>query len=138
MPTIEVSERASDLDRTAWQSYVSRAPAASLYHGAEWEQILHVTFGHRSCYLIARKGGTVCGVLPMFEIRSWVFGHFLTSLPFVNYGGIISDTQEAAAALGGYPENLAETNGARHVELRQRFDLPACTSPGWSLRQHKA
>ena len=39
MQTIEVSERASDVDRAAWQSYVSRAPAASLYHGAEWEQI---------------------------------------------------------------------------------------------------
>jgi FemAB-related protein (PEP-CTERM system-associated) len=138
MQTIEVSERASDADRTAWQSYVSRAPAASLYHGAEWEQILHDTFGHRSRYLIARKGGYVCGVLPMFEIRSWVFGHFLTSLPFVNYGGIIADTQEAAAALVGYVENLAERISARHVELRQCFDLPACTSSGWALRQHKA
>jgi serine/alanine adding enzyme len=122
-----------------WQAYINRAPNASLYHGFEWRDILAQTFGHRSCYLMARDAGVTRGVLPLVEMQSALFGHFFVSLPFVNYGGILADTPECELALATAAVNRAEKRGARHIELRQSFAASASwAQTGWKLRQHKA
>ena len=41
----------------------------------------------------------VVGVLPTVVFRSWLFGRFMVSLPFVNYGGVLASDAEAAEAL---------------------------------------
>jgi hypothetical protein len=53
-------------------------------------------FGHECRYLVARRGPVV-GVLPLVEIRSALFGRTLTSLPFVNFGGVLAETDEIRA-----------------------------------------
>ena len=39
------------------------------------------------------------GILPIVAFRSLIFGRFGVSLPFVNYGGVVADSDEVAAAL---------------------------------------
>ena len=73
------------------------------------------------------------GVLPLVEIDSWLFGRTLTSLPFVNYGGVLAVTPAAAFALRDRAEAISRERRCRHVELRhfarQFEDLP--------FKQHK-
>jgi serine/alanine adding enzyme len=121
----------------AWQEYVHRSPAASLYHDLEWRDALERAFPHRPRYLVAQDSDAVVAVLPLIEIRSKLFGHFLVSLPFLNYGGIVADTPEAERTLAAAAAELAGRAGASHVELRQ--NAPLTISPdGWELRRHKA
>ena len=54
-------------------------------------EIIESVFRHRTHYLVARRNGEVCGVLPLAEIRSRLFGHSLVSLPFAVYGGPAAD-----------------------------------------------
>jgi len=73
------------------------------------------------------------GVLPLVEIRSALFGRTLTSLPFVNFGGVLAESDEVARALVDEAGRLAKSSGCKHVELRhigRRFDDLPC-------RQHK-
>src|SRR6202000_3308633 len=49
------------------ESYVRRAPGASFFHLPGWRRVVENTFGHRSRYLAARRGGELVGVLPLFE-----------------------------------------------------------------------
>jgi FemAB-related protein (PEP-CTERM system-associated) len=62
-----------------------------------------------------------------------MFGCFLTSMAFVNYGGIVADHAGARRALLEGAAQTAKTVGAAHIELRQ--DEPIETE--WPVRSHK-
>jgi FemAB-related protein (PEP-CTERM system-associated) len=111
----------------------SGRPAATGYHEWAWRDVFTRAFGHQDRSLIARRGTTVEGVLPLVEIRSPLFGRSLTSMPFVNYGGMLADTDDSARGLLEAARALARARGCRHVELRhtaRQFDDLPC-------RQHK-
>jgi serine/alanine adding enzyme len=138
MSQFKVTELGQDgQDGQGWQDYVSRSPGASFYHSLEWRDVICRTFGHQARYLVAEQAGAVRGVLPMIEMRSRLFGHFLVSLPFVNYGGILADSPEGEHALANAAVELARRQGASHIELRQSSP-PTEPLEGWTLRQHKA
>jgi serine/alanine adding enzyme len=81
-------------------------------------------FGHESVYLGARDAaGRLVGVLPLVRVRSVVFGHYLVSMPFLNYGGPVG-SPEAIAALAAHAEELARRDRVKLLELRSRIALP--------------
>jgi FemAB-related protein (PEP-CTERM system-associated) len=125
-----------------WDSYVSSHPDATGYHRWCWRGLFERVFGHETVYLAARRSpaapastttAPIAGVLPLVSFRSLLFGKFLVSLPFVNYGGVLADDDGAARALVEEAGREARRRGARSVELRHTRrvfpDLPA--------RQHK-
>ena len=71
---------------------------------------------------MVRQGDTIRGVLPLVWQRSRIFGSFLTSLPYFNYGGIIAEGHEAEQALLREAIALARQLRATHLELRHRRD----------------
>jgi FemAB-related protein (PEP-CTERM system-associated) len=56
-------------------------------------------------------------------VRSFLFGHFLVSMPFLNYGGPLG-YDEAVRVLTGRAVELADQSGADLMELRSRGQLP--------------
>ncbi len=106
-------------DSTIWDAYVQRAPAACAYHTWVWKTIIEQTYAHPTYYLAACSNGAIQGVLPLVAMKSLLFGHFLISLPFVNYGGVLAETPEARDLLLSRAAELARQLGAQHVELRQ-------------------
>ena len=124
---------AGPADGAAWEAYVDSRGDAAGYHSWRWRDVFANAFGHEPVYLIARDSGAITGVLPMVQIKSLIFGRTLTSLPFVNYGGVMADTPEVARALVDAAHEEARSRKSSHVELRhveQQFpDLPC--------KQHK-
>jgi FemAB-related protein (PEP-CTERM system-associated) len=125
---------ASAFDPVEWDGFVNAQPDACGYHLAAWRGVFERAFGHRPEYLTARRAGQIVGVLPLVEMRSWLLGNFFVSLPFVNYGGVLTNDDEAARALADYAEALARERGLKHVELRHRR---APRFPGGPCKQHK-
>ena len=124
---------ASDHDRAEWDRYVGQRPDSAGYHEWAWRAVFERTFRHTCLYLIARGDAGVIGVLPIVEIRSFLFGRTMTSLPFVNFGGVLADSDVAATALLDEASRLSKSRGSRHVELRhidRQFDRLPC-------KQHK-
>ena len=110
--------------RELWQRYVQQHPAASQYHDYRWRDIFHRAFGHPSLYLAAiDSAGNWRGVLPLFRLRSRLFGDFMVSLPFVNYGGVLADNQAIADALLAAAAEQVSTAGLDHLELRSTAAL---------------
>ena len=106
-------------DPMRWDAYVASIPEASNYHRWGWKIAIEKSFGHASYYLAAMKGEEINGVLPLVEMKSRLFGHFLVSMPFFSYGGVLASTTEAREALLARAADLARELGASHVELRQ-------------------
>lgn len=124
---------ATSADRDEWQRYVSSAQDEAGYHDWGWREVFKRAFDHDSIYLIARRAGVVTGVLPLVEIKSLLFGHTLTSLPFLNYGGVLADDVASGQALVAASRREAEARHCRHVELRH----VAAQFPDLPCKQHK-
>lgn len=81
-------------------------------------------FRHECVYLAARDpAGRVVGVLPLVRVKSVVFGHYLVSMPFLNYGGPLGSA-EAVAALAKRAAEIAAATRVKLLELRSRHELP--------------
>ncbi len=113
--SVKVLDR-SDYPR--WDAFVERCPDATFFHLAAWSDIISDVFKHRCHFLYAERSGEIVGVLPMAQIRSRLFGHSLTSLPFCVYGGAIGE-DDALAALEEHADQLALQLGVEHLEFRR-------------------
>ena len=112
-----------------WDGLVRRTPGWTHFHLWGWREIIERTFGHECVYLEARDdAGTLTGVLPLVFVRSAIFGRYLVSMPFVNYGGPLG-TPEAVSALTTAAVAAARERGAKLLELRGRTALPVDLAP---------
>jgi FemAB-related protein (PEP-CTERM system-associated) len=59
------------------------------------------------------------GVLPLVRVKSRLFGHYLVSMPFLNYGGPLGSPR-AQTALVEAARQVASRSGADLLELRTR------------------
>ena len=97
---ISVTEVNTYDEGSAWDRYVLNHSMGSGYQLMGWRRVVERAFGHRTFYLMARdEHEQVRGVLPLVLLSSRLFGRFLVSMPFVNYGGVLTDNFEAQRAL---------------------------------------
>lgn len=127
-------EPAEEIVGEDWDAFVAHAPGASLYHGYRWRGVISDVFGHETLYLYARDDeGRVRGVLPLVRIKSRLFGDFLVSMPYFNYGGVLADSLAARQALLDDVAERARAFGVAHVELRHHGDVDI----DWPAREDK-
>ena len=107
----------------AWDGYATDHPDATAFHLAGWKRVIEHSTGHRAHYLMALDGGRVAGIYPLFILSSRLFGTLGVSLPFVGYGGILSENPEAEQALADEAAQRARAAGCGSIELRQRRPL---------------
>ena len=107
-----------------WDAFVRAAPGWTHFHLHGWRTVIERVFGHECLYLAARDGdGQLAGVLPLVRVKSPLFGHFLVSMPFLNYGGPLG-SEPAVVALVGAAADRARRDGVKLLELRSRTPLP--------------
>jgi hypothetical protein len=73
---------ATDADADRWDAFVERCPEATFFHRAGWKEVIETVFRHRTFYLVAERDGSIVGVLPLAETKSFLLGHALASLRF--------------------------------------------------------
>lgn len=106
-----------------WDQCVRSQPHWTHFHLYGWRSVLERVFKHECIYLEARDStGALVGILPLVRVRSVVFGHYLVSMPFLNYGGPLG-TDAAVRALCVESIKLAARDNVRLLELRSRQEL---------------
>ena len=103
---------------TAWEEYVMSHPDATLYHRLPWRAVIGKATSHQSHYLIALSGDRITGLLPLFIIRSKLFGNMGVSMPFHESGGILADDHGTGKALFDSARSLSREQGLDYLELR--------------------
>lgn len=119
---------ATSSDAAQWDAFVERCAEATFFHRFGWREIIDDIFRHRSHYLVAERAGSIAGILPLAEVRSRMFGHSLSSLPFCVYGGPAADDAESEQALIEEATRLARKLDVEYLELRNR----AAKCPAWA------
>jgi serine/alanine adding enzyme len=117
-----------------WDAFVNQAADASLYHLSGWTELAREVFGHRTLFVESReRGGSLNGVLPVVQQRSWLLGNFATSVAFFNYGGALAADADVARQMMVHAAKAAEKLSCRFLEFRDTQ-----TRPGdWSARTDK-
>lgn len=101
-----------------WEEYVNTHPESTFFHRIGWINVIRNAFGHTPHYLICEESGKTVGVLPLFEVKSWLFGHSLVSIPFGVYGGPLYDSDEAMLSLTNKAAEIARLLCVDYLELR--------------------
>ena len=79
-----------------------------MYHRAEWKNLIHKVFGHDSYYFYAHQSnGEIVGILPLIRLKSALFGDFMVSMPYFNYGGAIANSSSIEHKLIDAANNYA-------------------------------
>lgn len=116
---MDVSVDTSACEAADWDAYVAAHPDASHYHSSRWRVLIEQQFGKPGFYLSARDAsGAIQGVLPLIRLKSLLFGDFMVSMPYLNYGGLLVSSEAARDALLATAAKLGDETGVSHIELR--------------------
>lgn len=119
MEVIIQDEEGSDSEHFVYQT-----PGTDLSHLQAWGRMVQELFGHKSIYLVARNDQGICGVLPLSQVKSRLFGNRLVSQPFSDYGGPIATCSQAADALYDKAVEIAKGLGCQYIEFRNLDPMP--------------
>ena len=111
-----------------WDQYVSAHPAGTLFHEWKWREIISTSFRYEPFYLRVEDSGKIRGILPLFLVRSLLFGRSLVAIPLAVYGGVLATTAAAEAILLEKAMALGTQHGAKYLELRGNPYLAPGTS----------
>lgn len=103
-----------------WDAYVLAHEDGTVFHTMGWRSAVANSFGHRQYYLIARRGGGIVGVFPLFLVASRLAGRMLVSVPYAVGGGIVADDRRAARALFEHAKGIADREHCRSLDMRSR------------------
>jgi FemAB-related protein (PEP-CTERM system-associated) len=107
-----------------WDRFVRAQPGWTHFHLHAWKDVLERAFGHECPYLESRSAdGRLQAVLPLVRVRSVLFGHYLVSLPFVNYGGPLGEAVGIREVVSRAVA-LAQVGRVKLLELRSPQQLP--------------
>jgi FemAB-related protein (PEP-CTERM system-associated) len=117
-----------DEHTSSWDRFVYQQEKATFFHLTGWKRVVEGVFRHRSRYLLAQERGEITGILPLFLIKSRLFGKFLVSVPFAVYGGICALHDDARAGLLERAKEIAQEQEVDYLELRNLRPDPSTLS----------
>jgi FemAB-related protein (PEP-CTERM system-associated) len=106
-----------------WDAFATAQQGFTHFHRYRWRDVMKQVFGHECIYLVARSEKGIEGVLPLVRVKSMLFGHYLVSMPFLNYGGPLG-SDDAVRALTDEAVAVARRDRVKLLELRSRDELP--------------
>jgi hypothetical protein len=95
---LEIPELQKEEEK-AWDSYIHSSSTSTFYHQIGRKNVVEKTYKHKPVYLIAKEEGEIKGILPLFLMKSMLFGKKLVSVPFAPYGGVCADNRTVEKAL---------------------------------------
>jgi FemAB-related protein (PEP-CTERM system-associated) len=117
--TIRTLTLHSVAEQLPWlEVFVSQRKSVPLSLHPAWLLVLNRGLGHEPHCVVAVRDGKVQGMLPLAYVRSWLFGRFLVSLPYLNYGGVMAEDDTVARLLIDRAVELADQLRVRYLELR--------------------
>jgi serine/alanine adding enzyme len=113
-----------DFPNIEYDAFVEQRCDAKMCHLSRWKGIIEKNTSIRAFYLAAYSAGQVYGVFPLSYINSRLFGRYMVSQAFSNYGGVLADSDDARASLFEHSIKLAEEFDCKYIEFRCLHPFP--------------
>jgi len=102
-----------------WNQFLEPFGYDGFHLRGEWGTVFRDGLKHQPYFLWAEQAGSIVGVLPLMFINGPIFGRFLASQPYLNTGGLLTESPQAADKLIKSAVALAARLDVKHLELRQ-------------------
>lgn len=111
--------RIDESRKREWEDYLTDNPYAIAWQSFEWRDVVRRNYGGEFIPLAAYDG-RIRGVLPLYRMGGFLVKNQLISVPYAVAGGIVSDNDEASAALLERAVDLfREIQGMSGITLKQ-------------------
>lgn len=102
-----------------WADFVTQHPEASVFHTLSWLGALRRTYGYRPVVLTSRPPGeALVDGIAFCEVKSWINGSRLVSLPFSDHCQPLLQNMGDLAPFTEYLREDCGRSGWEYVELR--------------------
>jgi len=102
-----------------WYDYVASINNATAYHQAAWKEVIDLSFSNPTRVWAAfNNQGDIIGGIPLTFFNSSLFGKFAVSIPYLNYGGVISLYFNVAQKILAMLPSVCEANKLAYIEIR--------------------
>jgi FemAB-related protein (PEP-CTERM system-associated) len=98
--------------------FLRAGPIIELSRHPTWLRALSHGLGHVPYCLEATRNEQTCGFLALSYVDSLLFGRYLVSMPYLNYGGPVADDEGISRLLIDGAVELADRLKVRRLELR--------------------
>gem|GEM_PF-3768983 len=115
-----IIRQASVADEFRWNAYIEQHPDSMLGHQFVWFSTFQAIFHIQPYYWIAESDGNVVGVAPFFKRSHIGLGTRLTSMPYLNTGGILANSETVQHKIWSTIQLWAQTHNIKTIELRNR------------------
>lgn len=93
-----------------------------------WKDLYENFFGLKTYYLYIEQSKTITAILPLVEMKSWLFGNALISTPFWVYGGPVGDPKDSQLLMDRAIE-IAQEKKVDYLEIKSEHSI---LDSGWS------
>ena len=91
-----------------------------IYHLSDCAELIHSVFGHNVYIIYATDSQeNVVGVLPLVHVKSIMFGNYLISMPYFNYGSVVADSLSIETLLIEHSKELGKKLKVSSIEYRE-------------------
>ena len=113
-----IIEELREKEEKAWDEFVAKNHNATFFHQIGWKRLVEKYYKLKPIYLIAKDGGKINGILPLFIIRNIFIGKCLISVPFSSLGGVCANSAIAKDTLISKAIELTKSLDCDYLELR--------------------
>jgi len=124
MNNVKIIDPAQD---PRWDKFVENHPFGWVVHLSGWKQVLEKSFKHMKGHYLALIDTTtddIQAALPLFEVRSWLIGNRLISIPFATLCDPLISSGEQMDILFNSAVKLSRDLGISRIELRTFMSSP--------------
>jgi CelD/BcsL family acetyltransferase involved in cellulose biosynthesis len=102
-----------------WDDLVASHPRASVFHHTGWLKALVMTYGYRPMVLTSTPHGKpLSDGIAFCEVKSWITGNRLISLPFADHSEPLLDENEDSFDLKEWMRTGCRQHNWQYIELR--------------------
>jgi Acetyltransferase (GNAT) domain len=107
-----------------WAEFLSRHESASVFHSPQWLEAVRRTYGYTPVvFTTTPPSSPLSNGIVFCEVKSWLTGRRMVSVPFSDHCEPLLDTSTAAAELIAELKKSVDSGKWKYVELRPMTDF---------------
>jgi hypothetical protein len=106
-------------DKTDWENFVYENPNTIAWQSHEWSDVLKRHYRFVFFPIAAYRGNDICGILPLYHIKTRLSGDSLISVPYAVAGGITANDPDVRTALLEKAIEISKKHGSCPITLKQ-------------------
>jgi hypothetical protein len=122
------------LTDSRWAELVERHPSSSVFHSVPWLKAIQRTYGYKPVvYSTSPASAPLSNGVVFCEVKSWLTGRRLVSLPFSDHCEPLLDSPEALTAIGQELKEKVDRKKWKYIEIRPTTATPLAKDTAVSL-----